>query len=123
MENKDRTRVAESLREFSIFFAVIFLTCVVGIIELLPELDMIDGVFGWISVSAIYFGLLAGIVFSTHACFWLYAQNRRIAGRYGFYFPAIEPFHTKGKIYEGVLIVGIVLVFITLYLVKIGFLR
>lgn len=123
LENKDRKRVARVLREFIIFFAVIFLTCVVGIIELLPELDKIDGVFGWISVSAIYFGLLAGLVFSIHACFKIYKENRKFAGEYGFYFATIEPFLLKGKIIKVLLIAGIILVFITLYLVKTGFLQ
>ena len=114
---------AEVLREFSIFFAVLFFTCVVGIIELLPEFEKISGVFGRIAISAIYFGLLAGIIFSIDRCFWLYEQNKSLAGKYGFNFPQIEPFHTMGKSIERLLIVGILVVFITLYLVKIGLLQ
>ena len=123
VKHPDRRLRGEVLREFSIFFAVLFLTCIVGIIELLPEFDKIHGNV-WLggSLSAIYFGLLAGIIFSIDKCFWLYEQNKRLAGEFGFNFPEIEPFYLKGKKIERLLIVGILVTFFILYLVKIGFL-
>ena len=121
--NRDKKFRGEVLREFSIFFAILFLTCIVGIIELLPEFDKIHGNV-WLggSLSAIYFGLLAGIIFSIDKCFWLYELNKRLAGEFGFNFPEIEPFYLKGKKIEWLLIVGILVPFFILYLVKIGFL-
>jgi len=123
LENRDRKFVTQLLREFIIFFAVMFFTCTVGIIELLPEFDKIDGIFGWIAISTIYFGLLAGIIFSIDKCFWLYEQNKRFAGKLGFNFPEIEPFYLKGERVRRLLIIVILLVFIMLYLVKIHILQ
>lgn len=100
-----------------------FFTCVVGIIELLPEFDKIKGTWGWMAISTLYFGLLAGIVFSVHECFWLYEQNRTYAGRFGFNFPDIEPFGQKGKAIERLLIIGTLAIFTVLYLVKVGILQ
>ena len=57
---KNKKHNAE-LIEFTIFFAVMLFTCVVGIIELLPEFDKIKGIFGSISVSALCFAFLVGI--------------------------------------------------------------
>ena len=123
VKHPDRRLAGEVLREFSIFFAVLFLTCIVGIIELLPEFDKIHGNV-WLggSLSAIYFGLLALMIFSIDKCFWLYEQNKRLTGEFGFNFPEIEPFYLKGKKIERLLIAGILVTFFILYLVKIGFL-
>ena len=128
VEKRDKKYTAEVLREFSIFFAVLFFTCVVGIIELLPEFDKISKYpyllsFGWIFLSILYFGLLFGIVFCIDRCFWLYDQNKRLAGEFGFNFPEIEPFYTKGKKMKKPLITVILLVFFMLYFVKIGVLQ
>lgn len=123
MGNRDRSFIAQLLREFIIFFAVLFFTCVVGIIELLPEFDKIEGMFGLLSISAIYFGLLIGMVFSVDKCFWLYERNKMFAGKFGFNFPEIEPLPLKGKKIKNVLIVGILFVFTMLYFVKTGFLE
>lgn len=125
MGNNDEKRVAEFLREFMIFFAVMFFTFIVGIIELLPELSKIDPrltPWGFTVISIIYFGLLAGIIFSVKYCFWLYEENRefREKGKFGFYFPLIEPLYSRGKILEKFLIVGLFVVFTLLFLVKIG---
>lgn len=127
MANEDAKFGAEVLREFAIFFAVLFLTCVVGIIELLPEIEKINGLFSWTSVSTIYFGLLFGIVYSMDKCFWLYKQNRMFSGKFGYNYPEIEYFILKifktDKNLEGFLIAVIALVFFILYLVKIGLLQ
>jgi hypothetical protein len=117
---ENRRFKAELLREFSIFFAVLFLTCVVGIIELLPELEKMTGAFSWLSLSALYFGLTAGSVYCVDKCFWLYEQQR---GAFGFNFPEIEPFYSRGKMIRRALIIGILVVFIFLYFVKVGILR
>lgn len=123
MENRDRKPTAELLRDFAIFFAVIFFTCLVGIIELLPEFDRIRGIWGFTAISSIYFGLLAGVIFSIYVCFWLYEQNRALAGKFGFRFFLIEPFYQRGKILEKLLIAAILVIFTLLYLVKIGILQ
>ena len=127
MTNEDAEFRAELLREFAIFFAVLFLTCVVGIIELLSEFEKINGLFGWISISSIYFGLLFGIVYSMDKCFWLYEQNRMFSGKFGYNYPDIEYFILKifksDKNLEGFLVAVVTLIFIMLYLVKIGLLR
>lgn len=46
MHDRDADFRSGLLRDFVIFFAVLFLTCVVGIIELLAEFDRINGFFG-----------------------------------------------------------------------------
>jgi len=116
---------AQLLREFTIFFAVNFFTCVVGIIELLPEFEKIIGFYSWrfIAISALYFGLLLGIVFSVNKCFWLYEQNRALVGRFGFFFNEIEPFQTRGRTMKKILMMAFLIVFCLLYLVKIGLLE
>jgi hypothetical protein len=119
---RDAKYSAEILREFSIFFAVLFFTCVVGIIELLPEFGKIKGIYGLVAISIIYFGLLVGVIFSIDKCFWLYEQNKAYAGRFGFNFPEIEPFRKRGRILGRLLIIGVLLVFTLLYFVKIGIL-
>lgn len=123
LKKRSEKSIAELLIEFIIFFAVMFFTCTVGIIELLSEFDKIDGIFGWIAISTIYFGLLAGIIFSIDKCFWLYEQNKRFAGKLGFNFPELEPFYLKGKRIERLLIITILLIFTMLYLVKIRVLQ
>lgn len=123
MEERRKEFTASLLRDFSIFFAVLFFTCVVGIVELLPEFEKINGILSWICISTIYFGLLTGVVFSIQRCFWLYEQNKRFAGALGFNFPEIEPFDSFGKIIEYPLITGVLLTFFVLYLVKVGLLR
>lgn len=127
MGNSDEKYIAQVLREFTIFFAVMFFTCVVGIIEFLPELNKIHlmhAPWGFTTISIIYFALLAGIIYSVKYCFWLYEQNRRFRemGKSGFFFPFIEPFETKGKMVKKFLMVAPLVVFTLLYLVKIGIL-
>jgi hypothetical protein len=122
---KDGKFETDILREFSIFFAVTFLTCVVGIFQLLPQFDVVSWIWGEISVSIIYFGFLFGMAYSVDKCFWLYEQNRRFAKRFGFgfNFPDIEPYETRGRILKGVLIAGILVIFSILYFVKLHLLQ
>ena len=105
-----------------------FFTCVVGIIELLPEFVYVTGIFGKITISVIYFGLLFGILFSVNHCFWLYDLNLRWGGEYAFVFPTVEFLHVGDrhltpKHVKRFLIVVFFIVFFALYLVKIGLLQ
>ena len=114
-------------REIIIFFSALFFTCVVGIIELLPELEKINGVWGLTSISILYFGLLFGVDYSLNKCFWLYAINKEIGRPFNFYFPDLE--YLVNKVFKSphnlknFLIVIITLIFTIIYLVKIEFLH
>lgn len=119
MENRDRRAVAELLRDFIVFFAILFLTCVVGIIELLGEFEKIKGIFGGVTIFIIYFGLVFLMIFGVNKCFWLYEQNKMYKG-YGFFFHEIEPIETRGKKIKEGLIIAILVIFTVLYFVKIG---
>jgi len=126
MHDRDDAKLtSEYLRDFVIFFAVLFFTCVVGIIELLPELEKISGfcTIRWITVSILYFALVGLMMFGVWTCFWLYKDNRRYWGKGGFRFFIIEPFETWGKLIEGLLLVLIPVEFGLLYLVKLGLLQ
>ena len=120
---------AEFFREMLLFFAVIFFTCVVGIIELLPEFEKTDGLLSWSTmvISVLYFGLLIGIDYSLDRCFWLYKQNKVRGGIFGFKYPELEglvqKIFKKLEYLEWFLIVAITLVFFLLYLVEIGILH
>lgn len=61
-----RRRIADFLKDFILFFAVLFFTCVVGIIELLPEFETVNGLFtwSWFAISFLYFSLLLGVDYS-----------------------------------------------------------
>jgi|GEM_PF-3473953 hypothetical protein len=124
-----RKRVSDFLREFMVFFAVLFFTCVVGIIELLPEFESINGFFSGLVVSAVYFGLLFGIDYSLFKCFYLYEQNKIVKEQYGygFYFPELESLirsvFKKLKRLQWFSVAIVTVVFILFYLVKIGLLR
>jgi hypothetical protein len=131
MEKEQYKRIADFYREFMIFFAVLFFTCVVGIITLLPELEHPYGLlsWGWLSLSVLYFGLLLGIDYSLHKCFYLYFLNREIREEFGFgfYYPEID--YLVKKIFkriealEGFLLGEITVVFLLLYIVKLGVLH
>jgi hypothetical protein len=124
-EEKDK-RLADFYREFMLFFAVLFFTCMIGIITLLPELKNTNGLlsWGWLSISVLYFGLLSGIGYSLHKCFYLYKLNKIFGGKFGFNYPELEglvkKIFKKTEYLDGFLIVGITFVFIILYLVKLG---
>jgi hypothetical protein len=87
-------RTADFYKEMILFFAVLFFTCVVGVITLLPELEHPYGLvsWGWLSLSILYFGLVVGIDYSLYNCFYLYEINRqfREIGVGGFYYPLID---------------------------------
>ena len=126
---KDRGQFAAELyRELLLFFAVVFFTCVVGIIELLPELEKTNGLFSWswLAISVLYFGLLLGIDYSLDRCFFLYKQNKTFGGEFGFNFPGLEglvqKIFRKINYLELSLVTIITLEFVFLYIVKIGLL-
>jgi len=131
LNEEKREQIAAFYREFMIFFAVLFFTCMVGLIELLPQLEKPNGLlnWSWLLMSSLYFGLVIGIDYSLEKCFWLYRVNRtfRETINVGFYYPDIEflvqKIFKKLKYLEGFLIAVITLFFILLYLVKIGILH
>lgn len=120
---------AELFREFILFYSVLFFTCVVGLIGLLPEFEKTKGFVSWscLVISIVYFGLLFGIDYSMHKYFFIYRKNRELSGRFAFEYPEIEYLADKlfknQKYLELFLIAGTTLVFILLYLVKIGVLQ
>ena len=127
-KTEEAKHVAELYRTLIIFFAGMFFTCLVGLIELLPEFETITGGIGRITITIIYFGLLSGILYSINKCFWLYEMNKIWGGKYGFIFPDIELFHIKSfhlkkKDLKTLLIASILSVFFLLYFVKIGVLQ
>lgn len=117
---------AEALRDFMLFFGVLFFTCVVGIIEFLPELEKTNGVLSgsWLIVSIIYFGLVFVINYSVEKCFFIYWEIKTYTGRWGCRYPeienAIEKIFRKPMVLKWFLICAITIIFILLYLVKIG---
>ena len=114
------------LIEFTIFFAVMLFTCVVGIIELLPEFDNIKGIFGSISVSMLYVAFLIGIFFSMTEFFRTIENSEdeieKIKEK-GPAFSGIKFFYKHPKPIQVVIYAVFLLIFITLYLVKIGCLQ
>ena len=114
------------LIDFTIFFAAMLFTCVVGIIELLPEFDTIKGIFGSISVSALYFAFLVGIFFSMTALFLILKANEnkiKEIKKSGVAFSQIEFFYKHPKPIQVVIYAVFLLIFIMLYFVKIGCLQ
>jgi hypothetical protein len=124
-----RKRISDFLREFMVFFAVLFFTCVVGIIELLPQFGSINGLVSGVVISVVYYGLLLGIDYSLYKCFYLYEQNKIVKEQYGygFYFPELESLirlvFKKFRRLQWFSVAVVSFVFILLYLVKIGLLR
>ncbi|MCW4012137.1 MAG: hypothetical protein NWF07_04000 [Candidatus Bathyarchaeota archaeon] len=55
------------------FWATVFLTCFIGIIELLPELKKISWYFGGLSI--LYFILVIGMCLSIDGCIRIYGEN------------------------------------------------
>jgi hypothetical protein len=70
--------IVEHRREMMIFWAVLVLTCVVGIIELLPEIGQPFNVQQG-CLFIIYFVLLLGMCFSIWRVFAIYRQIRSLA--------------------------------------------
>jgi hypothetical protein len=130
LKEEKAENIAVFYREVLIFFAVLFFTCVVGLIELLPQLETTNGLlsWSWLLMSCLYFGLVVGVDYSLDKCFRLYQVNRwfRERLRVGFYYPDIEflvqKIFKKFEYLEEFLIVVITLFFVLLYLVKIGIL-
>ena len=82
-------------RDMLVFWALLFFTCVVGIIELLPQikeqpisnigLPGIDLRNEQTYISVIYFGLLGGMIFSILNSFRIYRDSKKLvlAGELG----------------------------------------
>ena len=81
MAEAEGRSIVELLHGTLLFYAVIFLTCMVGIIELLPEIDgsmkivncpclTLEGKL----LTALYFVLTLGLNFSISRCFNLYRR-------------------------------------------------
>lgn len=115
---------SQHYRDFLIFYSALFFTCVVGIIELLPEFENWSNLSGFtagisyrISVSILYFGLLFGIVYSISKCFQLYSKQSYFRS------PEVDCFLTgRGRIWRRISITGMILIFTLLYLAKTGLL-
>ena len=120
MSDELKKTAAETYRDFMLFFGVVFLTCVVGIIELLQEFGKIHAVpsWSWLTISVLYFGLLFGINYSIHKCFWILFVEVKDTGKYGFRYPAlngvITSFFKKPKYLEASIIALVTLVFVLL---------
>lgn len=127
MNDKSAKHWADFYREFLIFFAIVFFTCVVGIIELLPEFENINTIISWrwFVVSLVYFGLLSGILYSLDKCFWLYGRNKIHGGNFAFLYPELEggivqKIFKKLNHFRLFLLFAILIVFILFYFVKVG---
>ena len=133
-ENKKHNEI---ITKSTVFFAGILLTCVVGIVELLPEFDNITGKYGLISLSALYFVFLFGIFFGLTEFFYILDKNKTESDgnnkkekddkndekKIGIDFSRIEFFNKYAPLMKYPLYITLFLIFITLYLVKIGYLK
>jgi hypothetical protein len=75
---------AETYRDTLIFWAVLVFTCVVGIIALLPEINIISNlslsaIIQQICLGIIYFALLGVMVFSIWRVLGVYKDGRELA--------------------------------------------
>lgn len=77
-KKEDYKFIVEHLREMMIFWAVLVLTTVAGIIELFPEIKQPFNV-QMCCISAIYFALLFGMSFSIWRVFDIYRELRNVA--------------------------------------------
>ena len=138
LSKEDAKFLAETYREFIIFYAVLFFTCVVGIIELLPQVEKWTFDFGlrfWtfdLPLCLLYFlGFLLGIIISIHECFDIYRKSAKLtrSGQLGYGVKEYVKEHPtiidhfiltkKGTIIEVVLIIGVLSIFTLLYFSKI----
>ena len=111
-----------SVLEILLFWAIIFFTCLVGLIEFLPELNnwnyYVSTRYCWIfqsSIALLYFGLLLGVVFSLYKFFNLYGL-----GYYGS--PTLDLIQKYFKSYWVayiILIVLILYIFTTFFIFRI----
>ena len=123
MENESRQkRLAEFSTKVILFYSGLLFTCLIGIIELLPEIGKTEGVVDFWRVTVVYFVLLVGAHISLRSSFAMYQRNIKKAGKYGFIVPTFEPFSTKGRIVRDSLTLGMLVVFTLLFLAKIGIL-
>ena len=104
-------------REFILFYAILFFTCVIGIIELLPEFESLNSGFTWhwFSLTALYLGLLIGIFVCMFA-------GPRLYSRQNYFGHKVSDFlfqKRNGKIVWWIIVAFIIIVFGILYLVKI----
>jgi hypothetical protein len=123
--------IVEHLREMMIFWAVLVLTFLLGIIELLPEIKQPFNAYqGWLFI--IYFTLLFGMCFSVFRVFSVYREIREYAlsGKLG----QILKDHAENrktlfdriidlspcKEFEMSIIALSIIVFVSLYLAKIS---
>lgn len=133
----------ETNREILVFWAILIFTCVVGIIELLPEIDeqkFSDGLTISLTnaqsyVFLIYFGLLIGMVVSTHSAFSRYRESNKLVleGKLGEELKEYAKAHptwvdkiirSKADWFiESILVVLALFVFTCLYCVKLGLLK
>jgi len=83
--------LAETNRDFIIFWAVLFFTCIVGLIELLSELNRNAGKWLKLFVATLYFLLVVGIILSMSQCWNIYRVSYALTynGKLG---PEIENF-------------------------------
>lgn len=119
---------SESYRDFLLFFGVIFFTCMVGIIELLPEFENpIIPSWGWITISGLYFGLFFGSIYCIHMCFRILFEEVIELKKYGFRYPGfnviIKRIFKTPVNFEIFIETLVVIGFFLLYLVKINVLQ
>ena len=122
---EEKKRIADFFREFIVFFAGLFFTCVVGIIELLPELEKINGVFSGLAFSLLYFGLLLGVNYSVYKFFQFYEYNKNLVKKHGRGFSShdidyLARIFKNSKNLQWLILVLTTFVFVLLYLVKLG---
>jgi hypothetical protein len=130
-EEQDYRFIVEHLREMIIFWAVLVLTFLLGIIGLLPEIEQPFNVYQeWLFI--IYFALLFGMCFSILRVFNIYREIRDFAlsGKLG-QIP-MEHAENRKTLFDIILdfspcrefemsIVGLsIIIFVSLYLAKIG---
>jgi hypothetical protein len=132
-EGQNSGRYREEInRDYLIFWAVLFFTCLVGIIGLLSFIheNLSIELLGKFDVYVIYFVLLAGILLSFSRCVNIMREGKALTenGILGVGFREyVEANDTFTKIYiniwvEIIFLFGIFLVFETLYFVLIGWL-
>jgi len=80
LEEKYGRFLAETNRDFIIFYAILLFTFVVGIIELLPVFDKkyFSFPFGISLLSLLYTGMLIGIIFCIWGCFGIYRASANL---------------------------------------------
>ena len=147
LSKEDARFKAETNRDFLIFWAVLFFSCVVAIIELLPQICRQSFAVQKLSarivmrvlrnkntyLSIIYFGLLFGIALSIYSGFKTYGESAELTfsgeigegyKHYVILHPSLYDIYVMpyAEACKWVLIIGALVVFGLLYCVKIGIL-